>query len=127
MSLANPILIGLIAGGMIVAGGLLGKAYLDGQDSMKPRLEAADDNAAGRGLEALGQTKIAAKTETTLQRAAQLQEKTHDFARRVAADPASAAPLSPARADRLRDHDRFLCVQAPTSCPATQALDPGNG
>lgn len=92
------------------------------------RAVAAEDNAAARTLESEGQAAQLQRVETVHRQIIEVQNVTADAVTAARSAPDAETPLDPARADRLRGHDRELCGLAPAlgGCAAAP-VDPDGG
>jgi hypothetical protein len=90
------------------------------------RAAVAESDAAARGLEVEGAAEQAVRADRHHQQAVSVAVATDraDTEARTAHD--ASLPLDPARAARLREHDRRLCELAPAVCAAAPA-DPAAG
>lgn len=92
------------------------------------RLEAQRDlaqaDAENRGLEVEGEREQAQRVETFHTSEVIIRDLTSRAETEARSAPDAATPLDPARADRLRAHDRGLCEQSPRLCAPAPAVDP---
>lgn len=94
----------------------------------KARLE---DKAAGAtlqaettGVELRGEKESAQRVEIVVQTREAAQRSVTDISRKAQSATDATQPLSPDRAERLRDHDEFLCGLRPLQgCPAAPGGD----
>lgn len=80
-------------------------------------------DATNRSLEVEGEREQAARVETFHTSELIIRDLTSRAESEARSAPDANTPLDPARADRLRAHDRGLCLNAPALCPAP-AVDP---
>lgn len=79
----------------------------------------AERDALARSLESQGQSDQLARVETYHTHTTEVRTITADAVDQARSAPDASTPLDPARADRLRAHDRLLCELSPLSgCPA---------
>lgn len=105
--------------------------------SVERRLERAEAErdrfsaeAAARAAESAGQAAQARSIEAAHGRIVELRDLTDPVLHEIRSEPDGGEPLDPARADRLRDHDRRLCEMAAAACaqagsPASDPARPG--
>lgn len=86
--------------------------------------DTARADAENRSLEVEGEREQAARVETFHTSEVIIRDLTSRAETEARSAPDADMPLDPARADRLRAHDRGLCVNAPRSCPPAPAVDP---
>lgn len=92
---------------------MLAIVYVAGRKDAAPAIEAASDQAVSAELAGEGAALAGELTDALLQHS-QAQNQALMALQRAAAQSEDAhAPLDPARADRLRAHDRQLCDAAP--------------
>lgn len=84
----------------------------------------AQSDAENRGLEVEGEREQAQRVETFHTSEVVIRDLTSRAETEARSAPDANTPLDPARADRLRAHDRSLCDNAPTLCPAAPAVAP---
>lgn len=113
----------VLAVGAAVLGGFYLKGQADGRQAQAPRVEAAQDAAVSGQLTAEGERATTARAEALLRQSHKINEATNELVTQARLDPAGASPLEPARAERLRAHDRLLCGARPGVC-AAPAVDP---
>jgi hypothetical protein len=89
--------------------------------------EAYADAGVARELEVEAERSLAAEIHARGRTLSLIEEKTDALDRAAAADPAAATPLPPGVADRLREHDDFLCELRPLVCVAGPAAEPAPG
>lgn len=85
---------------------------------------AATSNADARGLEVRGAQATAERVVEHTRVVRQVQTRTQTVIQEILSEPSINAPLPASRADRLRDHDRFLCDARP---PVVCAPGPSHG
>ncbi|HWQ85644.1 hypothetical protein [Brevundimonas sp.] len=90
------------------------------------RAAATASDLAARRLEVEGAADQARRIDIHHQQAASVARATDRAAIRARSAHDASVPLDPARAARLRDHDRRLCDLAPAVCAAAPA-DPADG
>lgn len=90
-----------------------------------PKIEAARSAASTAALETQGAEASTARIETALRTETRVREKTHALEISARAEPTSELPA--AVADRLRNHDRFLCEQTPGFGCGAASEDAGDG
>lgn len=104
--------------------------------STEKRLERAIDDrdqaraeAESRGLEAAGQAAQVERIEAVTRVIIETQAATAEVVAAARSAPDAETPLDPARADRLRAHDRELCRLSPAlvGCAAAAADSAGDG
>lgn len=83
----------------------------------------AQSDAANRGLEVEGEREQAARVETFHTSEVIIRDLTSRAETEARSAHDADTPLDPARADRLRAHDRGLCLQTGLCAPAP-AVDP---
>lgn len=86
-----------------------------------PALREANQNL---GLTVEGEREQAQRVETFHTSEVVIRDLTARAVTESRSAPDADTPLDPARADRLRAHDRGLCVQSPAICPAPAPVDP---
>lgn len=131
--------LGTAAAVVSVAIGLYWKGRLEGAARERPKIEAAQAQAALAGLEAQGERDSVQRVETAVrQREAAVQSVIRITHEALKSEDA-LAPLDPARVDRLRAADEQLCEGAPalTGCapagragggaPAVRTVPPAGG
>jgi len=105
----------LVTGAVLVT--ILGGLWLHGRAAgvavERPKVEAARDDAAARGLEAQGERDSAARVEAFQGRVGAARETVTRLERDLQDTDDAEDPMDPVRADRLRAHDRELCRLAP--------------
>lgn len=83
----------------------------------------AQADAANRSLEVEGEREQAARVETFHTSELIIRDLTSRAETEARSAPDAESPLDPARADRLRAHDRGLCLQTGL-CAAPASVDP---
>lgn len=107
------IVAGLSAVAIVAILAALAIFYFEGRRDAAPAIEAASDQAVSAELAGEGGALAGELTDALLQQS-QAQNQALMALQRAAAQSEDAhAPLDPARADRLRAHDRQLCDAAP--------------
>lgn len=91
------------------------------------RAAAADSDAAARRLEVEGAADQARRIDIHHQQAVSVARATGRAADHARSAHDASLPLDPARAARLREHDRRLCDLAPAVCAAAPADTAGGG
>jgi len=74
---------------------------------------AAESDAAARSLEVEGAARLALRVDAHQQQAVSVARATDHAAAHARSAHDASTPLDPARAARLREHDRRLCGLAP--------------
>jgi hypothetical protein len=105
----------LVSAAALIA--IVGWIWLDGRAAgvavERPKVEVARDDSAGRRLEAQGERASADRVEAFHNRAARARDSVAGVERDLAHSGDADEPMDPARAERLRAHDRELCRLAP--------------
>lgn len=83
----------------------------------------AEADAANRSLEVEGEREQAQRVETFHTSEVIIRDLTSRAETEARSAPDADTPLDPARADRLRAHDRSLCLETGL-CAASPAVDP---
>lgn len=110
---------------LALAAGLYWKGRRDGVAQERPKTEAAAADAAAARLEARGERESAQRVEVVVRQREAAARSLAELSEKALKSEDADAPLSPDRADRLRAHDRELCLAAPASCAADH--DAGRG
>lgn len=118
----SPRLVLLGAAAAIVltaAGGLYWKGRHDDAMRERPKIAAAQAQAAVAGLETQGARDSAQRVELVIRRRDVAQATVSQLAAKALTSEDGHAPLDPDRVARLHDADRQLCLAAPglTGCP----------
>jgi len=123
------LMVAAASAGVLVAAaaGLYWKGRLEGAARERPKVEAARAQAAVAALEIRGERESAQRVEVVVrQREAAVRSVTRITHEALTSEDAHAA-LDPARADRLRAHDRELCDAAPDLAGCTETGNAGGG
>jgi len=126
----TPRLMAALAGaGVLLAGatGLYWKGRLEGAARERPKVEAALAQAAVASLEVRGERESAQRVEVAVRQREAAARSVTRIAHEALTSEDAHAPLDPARADRLRAHDRELCLAAPDLTGCSETGDAGGG
>ena len=125
---ARSILI-LVAMGIVlaVAGGLYWKGRRDDALRERPKAEAALATAAVAGLATHGAQASAQRVEIVVRRRDAAATVVAHLTPQALKSEDANAPLDPARAARLRDADRQLCLTSPSLAGCAAGGDAGGG
>lgn len=127
--MSPKLITGLVGATILMAGaaGLYWKGRFEGAARERPKVAAAQAQAAIAGLEALGERDSSVRVGA----AAQVRDAARRSVLRVAehANKSEDAddPLDPDRLSRLRAHDEQLCEAAPALAGCATADDAGRG
>jgi hypothetical protein len=102
-----------IATVLSAAGALYWKGRHDDAVRERPKTEAALAKAAVAGLETQGAQQSAQRVEVVVRQRDAANAVVAQLMPKALKSEDANAPLDPARADRLRDADRQLCVTSP--------------
>lgn len=95
-------------------------------EAAEARAATAESDAAARRLEAEGAVGQARRVDRHHQHAVSVAVATNSAETEARNAHDASVPLDPARAARLREHDRRLCDLAPSACsPAPDGSAPG--
>ncbi|MGA0604935.1 hypothetical protein ACO2Q0_02960 [Phenylobacterium sp. VNQ135] len=113
---------GLTAGGIVFAAalGLYWKGRLEGAARERPKIEAAQAQAAVASLEAAGERESAQRVEVVVRQRDAASGSVARLTQDAMISEDAYAPLPADRAARLRNHDDELCRISPglAGCPA---------
>lgn len=116
----------LVAAGVAWGGWLIWSVMRPQVERAERQTETAQDDSAGRGLEAQGADETTAAVEHHYAHTREIEVRTHALQADAAVAPDAASPLDD-RGARLGAHDRFLCEQAPRSCAPAAGGDASDG
>lgn len=103
---------------LAVAAGLYWKGRHDGVGHERPKIVAAQAQAAVARLETDGARQTAQRVEVVVRQREAATAAVSQLTAQALISEDAHAPLDPARAARLRDADRLLCDQAAlVGCP----------
>jgi len=103
------------------------KGVHDEHARMQPRLDAAEWKADVFHAERDAERASAQRVEVVVRQVDLSRRAVSDLSRQAEKAPDAAQPLDPARADRLRAHDRLLCDARPSLTGCAASADAGDG
>lgn len=118
--------------GWLIVGGASALLWLGGYGAyrvlapmlaeQKAQTEQARDAQASAELEVEGAGVVAQAVEEYTAQGGRIVERTYVIREQALAAPDADAPLPADRADRLAEHDRFLCAERPVCGPTPDAV-----
>jgi zona occludens toxin (predicted ATPase) len=121
---AVAIFFGLLAA-MFVGVWLMGSIMRPAIIKAQAKADVAVDHADAATLKDAGAVQQAVKVDTFNRQAVAVHDATATLSKHAGAAPDANSPLDPARATRLLDHDRQLCLMDPAACGDPGTGDPG--
>jgi putative intracellular protease/amidase len=113
MSARLTIILGAAAAALLAFAGLYLKGRHDGAAHERPKIEAAQAQAAVAGLESAGAKDVARQVSAAVARREAASAATAKLAHDALTSETGHAPLDPDRVARLRADDDELCRTAP--------------
>lgn len=107
--------------------GLYWKGRFEGAARERPKVEAAQAQAALAGLEAQGERETAERVEAAVRQRETAVQSVIRITHEALKSEDALAPLDPARRDRLLAADEQLCEAAPALAGCAPAGDAGGG